>query len=147
MTPRLARALIHLHGQVGWLSAVALAHPALMLHRPRRRVLAVAAAASALVTLAAAIGAATYPAYRLQVKPALFAVAPLAGELFERKEHLGVFAVVLAWAGLGLCALAARRDDDQRGIARLAFVAYAGATAAALASAAVGLLASIQRSF
>jgi len=147
MTPLSLRALVHLHGHLGWLSALALAHPALMLRRPRRRVLTVAAAATALVTVAGAFGALVYPAYRVQMKPALLASAPLAANLFERKEHLGVFAVVLAWAGLAFCALAAHRGDDQREITRAAFVAYTAAAAAALVSAAAGTWVGIQRSF
>jgi len=55
------RLVAHVHGQLGWVAALALAHPALMLRRPRRRVLAVAAAATILVTAAGALGASLYP--------------------------------------------------------------------------------------
>jgi hypothetical protein len=141
------RALAHVHGNAGWLSALALGHPALLLRRGRRRPLGVAWAATGLVTAVAALGAVLYPRYRTLIKPALFATAPIAGELFERKEHLGVLAVVLAWTGLALCRLAARRTDEQVDIARAAFVAYTGATLAALASATTGLVVGVCGSF
>ena len=66
----------------------ALTHPAVLLRRPRRNVLGVAIAATALVTVAAALGALLYPSYRTGVKPLLFAATPAVGALFERKEHL-----------------------------------------------------------
>ncbi|HVV16413.1 MAG TPA: hypothetical protein VHH90_04350 [Polyangia bacterium] len=141
------RAFAHVHGHLGWLSALALAHPAVMLRRPRRRVLTVAAIATGLVSAVGALGACLYPDYRQIVKPALLSSAPLAGALFERKEHLGVVAVVLAWAGLALVALAQGRVQDQPEVGRAAFVAYAGAAAAALGSAAAGLVVGVYRSF
>src|SRR5262249_32749606 len=97
MSDLIVRLLERVHGHVGWLAALALAHPALLLRRPRRNVLGVATAATVLVTLAASLGALLYPAYRGSIKPLLFATAPAAGALFERKEHLGVAALVLAW--------------------------------------------------
>lgn len=147
MSPLAARALAHLHGSAGWLAALALAHPAFMLRRPRRRTLGVAVVATVLVTSAGVLGALVYPRYRTDLKPALWAATPWVGALFERKEHLGVLAVVLAWAGLALCALAARHDPDRDDVARAARVAYAGAAAAALTSAAAGLLVGIHAPF
>lgn len=147
MTALAVRAFAHVHGHLGWLAALALAHPALLLRRPRRRVLPVAVAATVLVTATGVLGALLYPRYRMTVKPALFAAAPLAGELFERKEHFGVLAIVLAWTGLALAVLAHRRSEDQLDVARAAFVAYAGAAAAALGSAAAGLIVAVHRSF
>lgn len=142
------RALAYVHGHLGWLAALALAHPAVMLRRPRRRVLAVSTVATLLVSAVAAMGALLYPPYREVVKPGLSATAPLAAALFERKEHLGVLALVLAWAGLVLVALGrAAAADDRREIGRAAFAAYAGASVAALGSAAAGLVVAVQRSF
>ncbi len=140
MTGLAARALGHLHGTVGWLSALALAHPAFILRRPRRRALGVALAATVLVTAVAALGALVYPHYRADLKPALWAAAPRAGALFERKEHLGVVALLLSWAGLAWCLLAARTDLERDEIGRAARLAYAGAAAAAFSSAAAGLV-------
>src|SRR5262249_26972341 len=129
------------------LSALALAHPAVLLRRPRRNVLGVATAATVLVTLAASLGALLYPAYRRGVKPLLLAEAPTVGALFERKEHLGVAALVLAWLGLAARALARRRDAVAPDLGRLAFVAYAGAAFVAVVAAGAGLIVGAHRSF
>ncbi len=136
-----------MHGHVGWLSALALAHPAVLLRRPRRNVLGVAIAATALVTVAAALGALLYPSYRAGVKPLLFATTPAVGALFERKEHLGAAALVLAWIGLLALTLARRRDDAATGLGRLAFVAYSGAAFVAVIAAGAGLIVGAHRSF
>ena len=147
MTQLLARFLEHVHGHVGLLAALALAHPAVLLRRPRRNVFTVAFAATALVTTTAAVGALLYPHYRTSIKPALFAATPLVGQLFERKEHLGVAALVLAWTGLGALALARRRDEAAIDLGRLAFVAYTGAALMALVVAGAGLVVGANRSF
>jgi hypothetical protein len=143
----IVRLLERVHGHVGWLSALALAHPAVLLRRPRRNVLGVATAATVLVTLAAALGALLYPAYRAGIKPLLFASTPAVGALFERKEHLGVAALALAWIGLGALALARRRDAAAPDLGRVAFVAYAGAAFVALIAAGAGLIVSAHRVF
>jgi hypothetical protein len=135
-----ARSLAHVHGHLGWLAALALAHPAVLLRRPNRRALGVALAATALVTVVAALGAALYPRYRTTIKPALLASAPAVGELFERKEHLGVAALVLAWTGLVAHALAHRRGAVQPQLGRTAFVAYVGAAVVAFTAASAGLV-------
>jgi hypothetical protein len=147
MNDLIVRLLERVHGHLGWLSALALAHPAVLLRRPRRNVLGVATAATVLVTLAAALGALLYPAYRAGIKPLLFGTAPTVGALFERKEHLGVAALVLAWIGLGALALARRRDTAAPDLGRVAFVAYAGAAFVALIAAGAGLIVSAHRVF
>ena len=140
------RALEHAHGHVGWLTALSLVHPALLLRSPRRRALAVCAASTALATAAGALGALLYPDYRVAIKPALFAAAPVVGFAFERKEHFGVAAVALAWVGL-LSHRAACRHRGEPEPARTAFVAYAGAAVLALLTAALGTFVSVERTF
>ncbi len=147
MTGFLARLLEHVHGHLGWLAALALAHPAALLRRPRRNAFGVALAATLLVTAAAALGALLYPGYRTAVKPLLLATAPAAGALFERKEHLGVAALALAWTGLGALVLARRRDEAALDLGRLAFVAYAGAALTAVVAAGAGLIVGANRMF
>jgi|HubBroStandDraft_2_1064218.scaffolds.fasta_scaffold349212_2 hypothetical protein len=147
MSDLLLRFLEHVHGHVGWLSALALAHPAVLLRRPRRNVFGVAIAATALLTATAALGALLYPSYRVGVKPALLAATPVIGALFERKEHLGVAALVLAWTGLAALALARRRDAAAADLGRLAFVAYSGAALMAVIAAGAGLIVGAHRSF
>jgi len=138
--------LAHVHGHVGWLTALALAHPALLLWNPRRRALTVCAAATLLATATGGLGALLYPTYRTVIKPALFMTTRVAGLAFERKEHFGVAAVVLAWIGLA-AHRAACRDLEQRELGRVAFVAYAGAAALAILTAALGTYVSVERSF
>src|SRR5262249_32250847 len=94
MSPLVARAVEHVHRPLGSLSAAALCPPAILLRQPRRRALAATVGATILVTAVAVLGAVLYPEYRASVKPALFASAPVAGNLFERKEHLGVATLV-----------------------------------------------------
>jgi hypothetical protein len=147
MSDLLLRFLEHVHGHVGWLSALALAHPAVLLRRPRRNVFGVAIAATALLTATAALGALLYPSYRLGVKPGLLAATPGIGALFERKEHLGIAALVLAWTGLAALALARQRDAAAADLGRLAFVAYSGAAFMAVVAAGAGLIVGAHRSF
>ena len=146
MSGLVVRGIEHVHGHLGWLAALALAHPAILLRRPWRRALGVAAAATALVTVAAVLGAVMYPSYRAAVKPAVLASAPALAELFERKEHLGVAAVVLAWTGLLLHALGYRNVVSRPELSRMAFVAYAGAAVLAAFAAGAGLVVAIHHS-
>jgi hypothetical protein len=146
MSALVARSLEHVHGHLGWLAAVALAHPALLLRRPERRVSGAAIAGTVLVTVTAALGAVIYPAYRTGVKPVIFAVAPAIGVVFERKEHLGAAALALAWCGLAMHTLAHRRGALRHDLGRAAFVAYAGAAIAAALAATGGLVVACFRS-
>jgi len=144
------RLLEHAHGHLGVLAAAALIHPALMLRRRRRNgALRAAAAATALATLTAAAGALLYPSYRQLVKPALFARWPAVGWAFERKEHLGVATVLMAWAGLAAL-IAERPDSDGRSWSRPlrpAHAAYVAAAIGAACAAALGLVAAAHATF
>ncbi len=117
------RAVAHAHGHVGWLAAAALLHPAWMLRRPVRRLSRVSVAATVIVTLPALSALVIYPVYRAAVKQALFVRSPMLGWMFERKEHLALGAVALAWAGLALHA-ASLRALDSTARARLARPAH-----------------------
>jgi hypothetical protein len=149
MNVAVARALEHVHGHLGWLAAVALAHPAILLRRRRRRALGAAAAATGAVTATAVLGAVLYPQYRAAIKPLLFAATPAVGELFERKEHLGVGALVLAWVGFSAHLLARRPASAaaQDEIGRVAFIAYTAAAILATATACLGVAVAIHRSW
>jgi hypothetical protein len=140
------RAAEHFHGHVALLSTAALYHPAFLLRRSKRRAVAACLAAAALVTLTAALGAAIYPAYRSELKPAIFASSPVIGMIFERKEHLGVGAVILAWAGV-LLHLRGRDDDGERRGGRSAFVAFIGAAVFATTAATMGVLVAVFKTF
>jgi hypothetical protein len=107
----LARVGEHLHGHVGWLAAIALIHPAILLRRRQRRADLSVALAVTMATLAGVMGAALYPSYRERLRQPIFLEAPAMGYLFERKEHLAFGAVLFAWAG-ALTYLAALRYAD-----------------------------------
>jgi hypothetical protein len=141
----LLRAAEHLHGHLAWLATLALAHPALLLRRPRPRLLGATLAATLLVTACGALGAVLYPPYRQELKPLLFAAAPHLGVAFERKEHLAVGAVALSWVGL-TAYLAERKRTPESGPS-VAFVAYAGAAALALLTACLGTAVAVGRTF
>jgi hypothetical protein len=137
----------HIHGHLGWLSTFALFHPAVLLRSRPRRALFAAAVATGLVTLTGMIGVGLYPAYRTLLKPSIFAAAPAVGNAFERKEHLAMAVVALAWIGL-LAHWAQCRDLGLAPrLSRIAFVAYAGAATLATLSAVLGVVVAVQRSF
>jgi hypothetical protein len=146
MSATLLKAIEHVHGHLACLSTAALYHPAILLRRPRRRAVGASLAAAALVTLTAVLGAAIYPAYRGQLKPAIFAGSTVIGMMFERKEHLGVGAVILAWTGF-ILHLRARQDDWDRRGARAAYIAFAGAAAFATLAASMGVLVAVYKTF
>lgn len=146
MSGFLLRALEHVHGHSAWLSAIALAHPATLLRRARRRALLSAATATGLVTATAAFGLLLYPPYRAEVKPLLFASVPSVGLAFERKEHLAVGAVVFAWVGLVAHFADSRRAAPGRA-PTAAFVAYAAAALLALAAALLGTAVAVHATF
>jgi hypothetical protein len=103
-----------LHGMLGALLVVALVHP---YFRPPGRwqlrlILGIA-------TLLGGIGIFLYPTYRIQVKPARLWNAPWAARLFETKEHLGFFVLVLVAGG---CLLSLKQAPEGRLCLRLAFL-------------------------
>jgi len=121
----------HIHGHLGWLAAIALVHPAVLLRWRERRAHLSVGLAVGLATLAGGLGAALYPTYRERLQPRIFAQAPAIGYLFERKEHLAFGALTLAWAGAVTYAAATLRQctpgerDALRKAAHWAFVAAA----------------------
>lgn len=91
-----------IHGHVGLLAAVACVHPAVTLRgtaRLRRGTRWAAALATALVTITVVGGWLLYPGYRTGHKRELLHGAMWLARLFETKEHLGFYALVLALAG------------------------------------------------
>ena len=148
MTVVAARILEHIHGHVGWLATASLLHPALLLGRAKRRAMLAACSATALATATGLLGLGLYPEYRVMIKPALFAEAPGIGWAFERKEHLAIAAIVLAWAGLGAHWAEPRANERTRAaLRRTARVAYAGAAAMALTAATLGVLVAVHHGF
>ncbi|HEX3774708.1 MAG TPA: hypothetical protein VHV51_09610 [Polyangiaceae bacterium] len=147
MTPFLLRLSEHLHGHLGWLSTLALIHPALLLRKRMRRSLLAASLATALATLTGVLGALLYPAYRELVKPEIFQASTAFGNAFERKEHLAVGVVVLAWVGLVAHFAECRERGVDSGSTRVSFVAYASAATLAVLTGVFGVAVAAFRSF
>lgn len=121
-----------LHGHLGLLAAIALVHPAITLRPPRSAAAGLrpgtrwsVALATALVTMTTLGGWVLYPGYRAVDKPRLLQGAFEVAMLFETKEHLAFYALVLAWGGCALVFGPARAVGARR-IARLCFGAAAG---------------------
>ena len=89
----------HVHGHVGWLAALALVHPAILLRRTKRKAHLSVLLATSVATLAGVIGVVMYGDYRDKLRQHIFQQARVMGYLFERKEHLAFGAIFLAWAG------------------------------------------------
>lgn len=123
------RAIEHVHGHLGWLSAAALVHPAWILRRPRRKISAATVASTLLVSLPMLSALLIYPAYRATLKQGVFVRTPTVGWMFERKEHLAIGAMALAWAGLVLhvAAVRAAGDETRVGLSRGAHVSFVAA--------------------
>jgi hypothetical protein len=138
----------HLHGHAGWLTAVALVHPAVVLRRLDRRAGWAVGLSTGLVTCVCAAGAWIYGPYRDYVKQGIFQKAPSIGLLFERKEHLAFVALAFAWVG-ALAYVGARfaGEDSRRTLRRLAHRAYVVAAAVALVVAGLGTAVATFRTF
>lgn len=125
MSVFLLRILEHVHGHLGWLSAAALLHPAIILRNPKRRAWLSASLATALVTVSGVLGGLLYPEYRSSLRQELFVRAPTVGWLFERKEHLAVGVIGFAWIGC-IAHLTAKRFDERldQTVSRIAHRAF-----------------------
>jgi hypothetical protein len=138
----------HLHGHLGWLAAIALAHPAILLRHTSRRAHWAVGLAVGLVTLAGALGTAMYPAYRETLRQPIFASSAAVGYLFERKEHLAFGVVMLAWAGGTAYAAATLADGGVReSLRRAAHRAFVVAAALAVVTAALGTFVAAYKTF
>jgi len=144
------RVLEHVHGHLGWLSAAALLHPAILLRNPRRKAHLSVGLATAFVTATGALGAYLYGPYRDTLKQQVFIHTPAVGYLFERKEHLAFGAILLAWAGTIAYAAATRAaaDDSLRAPLRaFAFRAFAFACGLTLCTAVLGVAVAVVSTF
>ncbi len=142
------RIVEHVHGHLGWLAAVALVHPAILLKHPSRRAHLSVALAVAMVTLVGALGISLYGAYRDTLRQGIFTHAPALGYLFERKEHLAFGAILLSWAG-GLAYAAATRADGASRLLfrRTAHWAFVAAAVLACCAATLGTIVAAYKTF
>jgi hypothetical protein len=138
----------HLHGHLGWLAAIALVHPAILLRETGRRAHLSVALSVAMATLAGALGATLYQPYRERLRQPVFAHAPTVGYLFERKEHLAFAAILFAWAGAVTYAGALAAQGSVRGsLRRAAHVAFLASALFAIATAILGTVVAAYKTF
>jgi hypothetical protein len=138
----------HVHGHLGWLSAVALLHPAILLRRAKRFAHVSVVLAVMLVTAAGALGVALYTPYRETLRQPIFVEATPIGFLFERKEHLAFGAVSFAWAG-ALAYFGALHVDGPacRSLRRAAHWAFIASAGLAIVAAVLGTIVASFKSF
>jgi hypothetical protein len=138
----------HVHGHVGWLAALALLHPAILLRRTKRQAHLSVILATSIATLAGTLGVVLYPAYREKLRQHIFQQARTMGYLFERKEHLAFGAVFLAWAG-ALAYFGAMRLEGQpkEHLRRAAHWAFVAAAALCVVTAVLGTLVAAFKTF
>ncbi len=142
------RVLEHVHGHLGWLSAAALLHPAILLRNPRRKADLSVYLATAFVTATGALGAYLYGPYRDTLKQQLFIHTPGVGYLFERKEHLAFGAILLSWAGAIAYTAAGRAEEPvRRSLLTLAFRAFVLACALTVCTAVLGVAVAVVKTF
>jgi hypothetical protein len=142
------RIAVRVHGHVGWLAAIALIHPAILLRRTKRRAHLSVALALGIVTTVFGLGVAIYPSYREKLRQKIFQGAPSVGYLFERKEHLAYGALLLAWAGAIAYVAAIRVDGEMReSLRKAAHWAFVAAACMAVVTATLGTLVAAFRSF
>jgi hypothetical protein len=149
MTVLLLRVLERVHGHLGWLTVVALVHPAILLRNPRRRARLSVLLATSLAIATSLLGATIYPEYRSRLKQHIFIEAPRIGWLFERKEHLAVGVVSFAVAGcLAHLSQPLFGDEQTRGtVARLAHHAFIAAFVLGVLVGILGVAVASTRSF
>jgi hypothetical protein len=138
----------HLHGHLGWLAAIALIHPAVLLRQSRRRAHLSVGLAVGLVTLAATLGITMYDAYRERLRQPIYASSATIGYLFERKEHLAFGVLLFTWAGGIAYAGAAFADGAVReSLRKVAHHAFVVAAALAVVTATLGTVVAAYKTF
>lgn len=142
------RILERIHGHLGWLAVIALLHPVIVLRRPKRRAPLAATLSTALALATGILGTTIYPEYRVRLKQAIFLDAPTLGWCFERKEHLGLFAIMFALVGcVAHLAAPSFAKERQELVATMAHRAYLAAFALAALAAILGIAVAVQRTF
>lgn len=143
------RVVEHLHGHLGMLATAALWHPAIVLRRENRRAPLAAWLSTSMLTVTGIGGAYLYPPYRSILKQKLFVHAPQIGWMFERKEHLAVGALCLAWAGLIAHLLWNRQQPSavRSGLARAAHLSFLGAAILSTLVGIIGVVVAVKTTF
>lgn len=137
-----------IHGHLGWLAAIALVHPAILLRNRKRKAHLSVGLAVGGVSAVFAGGCLIYGAYRDRLRQHLFQEAKPIGYLFERKEHLAFGALLLAWAGTLAYFAAARTDGATRdSLRQAAHWAFVVASMLALMTASLGIIVAATKTF
>jgi hypothetical protein len=139
----------HVHGHLGWLAAIALIHPAIVLRRTKRKAHLAVGLSVGMVTLAGGLGAYMYGDYRDKLRQSIFQHARIIGYLFERKEHLAFGAMLLAYAGAIAYVVAMRLEmgDTRDRLRRAAHWAFVAAAVMAVVTAALGTVIASYKTF
>jgi len=133
---------------MGWLAAIALVHPAILLRRTKRRAHLSVGLAVGAVTAAFFLGVSFYPDYRDRLRQAIFQQGPGIGYLFERKEHLAFGALMLAWAGAAAYVGGHWAEGEAREpLRKAAHWAFVAAAALAVTTATMGIVVAAYKSF
>ena len=142
------RAAEHVHGHMGWLAAIALLHPAILLRRRERRAHLSVGLAALTVTLAGALGVSIYGGYRERLRQSIFKQAAWVGYAFERKEHLAFGVVMLSWAGaLAYLAAAFTQGETRASLRRAAHWSFVIAAVVAVVTATLGTIVATYKTF
>jgi hypothetical protein len=146
MTIESLRTIESIHGWLGWTSIGALTIPAVLLRRAKRTRVEIVVACTALATIVALLGGFLYAYYTPMLKRAVYVASFRTGVLMERKEHLAVVALALAWCG---CLLHVTKEDDdaRRSRARIAHVCFVVAAMLAFVIAIMGATVASTRTF
>lgn len=138
----------HVHGHMGWLAAIALLHPAILLRRRERRAHLSVGLAALAVTFAGALGVAIYGGYREKLRQPIFKQAAWVGYAFERKEHLAFGVVMLSWAGaLAYLAASFTHGETRASLRRAAHWSFVIAAVVAVVTATLGTIVAAYKTF
>jgi len=142
------RFIVRVHGHLGWLAAIALVHPAILLRRTRRKAHLSVGLGVGIVTTVFVLGVSFYGEYRDRLRQSIFQQAPSIGYLFERKEHLAWGALMLAWTGTAAYVGAHWAPDAVRDpLRKAAHWAFVAAAALAVSTATLGTIVAAYKSF
>lgn len=145
MTLESLRTLESIHGWLGWTSIGALAIPAVLLLRSRAPRVEIIVACTVFATIVGVLGGWIYSYYTPLLKRAVYVASFRTGLLMERKEHLAVVALCMAWIG---CFLRMAGDrDETRTRMRIAHGSFVVAAVLAFAVAVLGATVASTRTF
>jgi hypothetical protein len=136
------RAIEHIHGHLGTLACVLMVHPALLLGR-RPAGSRLVWPATILLTVVCLSGLWIYGDYRELIQRPLFRETRGLGLLFERKEHLALGSLAMAW----LAAVVYARAPESLAAQTLSRRVFGLSAALGILVALFGMIVAVQRGF